>query len=385
LKGVVANNLQSGFSFRLRKGLVVFQFVISAFLVIASLVVIKQISYMFDKPLGFNKENIMNLPAMNLNEGILNNIRTSLKDNPSIIDISATSATPGKRVILGGIRFPGQSQMSSLRTMFVDYNYLKTMQVGLVNGRDFNKTISSDSTTNIIVNEAAAKSFNLKNPIGNNVWLLYYNTSKQATIIGIAKDFHQGSLHNAIEPTIFVIEPIYYSMMIRFKGDPEKVKQDLSAVWGKYFPNELFTYTLLDDDLKKLYKSESTFKNILLIFTVLAILIASLGLFGLIYFSNALRRKEIGVRKVLGAANGKIAYLLSKEYIILIAISLIISIPLSNYALNKWLENFAYRTDVSIASYFIGTLITLIISLCTVLLQGLKSALANPIKSLRTE
>lgn len=385
LKGVVANNLQSGFSFRLRKGLVVFQFVISAFLVIASLVVIKQISYMFDKPLGFNKENVMNLPAMNLNESLLNNIRTSLKDNSSIIDISATSATPGKRVILGGITFPGQSQMTSLRTMFVDYNYLKTMQVAIVNGRDFDRTISSDSTTNIIINEAAAKSFNLKNPIGNNAWLLFYNTNKPATIIGVAKDFHQGSLHNAIEPTIFVIEPIYYSMLIRFKGDPEKVKQDLSAVWGKYFPNELFTYSLLDDDLKKLYKSESTFKNILLIFTVLAIVIASLGLFGLIYFSNALRRKEIGVRKVLGAANSKIVYLLSKDYIILIAISLIISIPLSNYALHKWLENFAYRTDVSIANYFIGTLITLIISLCTVLLQGIMSALSNPTKSLRME
>ncbi len=383
LKGIVTTNVQSRFSFGLRKGLVVFQFVISAFLVIASLVVIKQITFMFDKPLGFNKENVMILPAMNLTDASLNNIRIGLKDNPSIIEVSATSAAPGKRVILGGVTYANEFQ--SLRTMFVDYNYMRTMQVGIVKGRDFDRTIASDSTANIIINEAAEKSFGFKKTIGENVGLLFMSTSKPASIIGVAKDFHQGSLHNTIEPAIYVITPIYYSMLVRFKGDPEKVKHDLAAVWSNYFPNELFTYSLLDEDLKTLYRSESTFKNILLIFTTLAIVIASLGLFGLIFFSNALRRKEVGVRKVLGASNRAIVYLLSKEYVTLILISFIISLPLSNYLLQKWLQNFAYRTDISIYNYFIGTLITLFIALLTVIAQGFKSASANPIKSIKTE
>jgi putative ABC transport system permease protein len=385
LKGVVETNIQSGFSFFLRKGLVVFQFVVSAFLVIASLVVIKQINFMFDKPLGFKKENIMVLPAMNLKDDILNEIKTQLKNNSSIIDISATSASPGKRVVMGGMRFAGKPDQIAIRMMFVDHNYFKTMNIGITKGRDFNPDIASDTVANIILNEAAEKSLNMKDPIGANADLVFGTNTKHATVVGITKDFHQGSLHNAIEPTIFVIVPIYYSMMVRFTGDIEKVKQDLAGVWKQRFPDELFTYTLLEDDLKTLYKSESTFKSILLIFTVLAIMIASLGLFGLIFFSSALRKKEIGVRKVLGAANSSIIYLLSREYIVLIILSLLISLPLANYALKQWLQNFAYRTDISLINYMAGALITFIIAFSTVFVQGLKSAMANPVKNLRTE
>ncbi len=384
LKGVMAPNMQSGVSFFLRKGLVVFQFVISAFLVVSSLVVIKQINFIFEKPLGFNKENVMLLPAMNLDDNILNEVRTDLKNNSSIIDISATSATPGKRVILEGIQFAGQPDVNSIRTMFVDHNYFKTMRVDIVKGRDFNRDIASDSTANVILNEAAIKAYNLKHPIGQNVTLMS-GAPKLAKIIGVAHDFHQGSLHNSIEPTVFLIEPIYYSMVVRFKGDPEKLKQAFIAEWHKRFPKELFTYTLLDDDLKKLYRSEITFKRILIIFTVLAIVIASLGLFGLIFFSNALRKKEIGVRKVLGAENSKIVYLLSREYITLILLSLIISLPLANFALHAWLENFAYKTTISVSVYLVGALITCVIALATVCGQGLHSAMASPIKNLRTE
>lgn len=385
LKGVVNSNIQSRFSFVLRKSLVVFQFAISAFLVIASLTVIKQISFMFNKPLGFDKENVMILPAFRLDNTSLNVMKSNLKNDAAILNISATSAVPGKRVILGGVVFPGANDQNTIRTMFVDHNYLKTMNVSIVKGRDFDQGILSDTITSIIINETAVKNFRLKDVIGQNAFLIFMNQEKPATIIGVAKDFHQGSLHNTIEPTMFVIEPIYYSLIIRFKGDIENVKTKVATAWRKTFPDELFTYSLMDDDLNKLYKTEKTLKDLLIIFTGIAILIASLGLFGVIYFSNTLRKKEIGVRKVLGAANTNIVLLLSKEYIFLIALSLIISVPLSNYTLHKWLNNFAYRTDISFLTYFMGTFITLVIALVTLFFQGMRSALNNPIKNLRSE
>jgi putative ABC transport system permease protein len=385
LKGIVASNAQTGFSFFLRKGLVIFQFVISAFLVISSLVVIKQINFMFDKPLGFNKENMIVLPAMNLSDETLRQVKNDLKSNPSIVHISATSATPGKRVILGGMQFPEREGLATVRMMFVDRDYFKTMQVNILKGRDFDNTIGSDTTANVIINQAAAKNLNFKDPIGENAFLVFGTNLKNATIIGVSGDFHQASLHKDIEATVFVSQPMYYSMIVRYKGEQEKVKSALAATWKKVFPNELFTYTVMDDDIKTLYRSETTFKRILMIFTVLAIVIASLGLFGLIFFSNELRKKEIGVRKVLGAANSSIVYLLSKEYVVLIVVALLISLPLAHFAIQQWLQNFAYRTQVSWLTYITGTAITLLIALSTILVQGSRSASVNPVKNLRTE
>lgn len=385
LKGISATNMQSRFSFGLRKSLVVLQFVISVFLVISSLVVIKQISFMFEKPLGYDKENVMVLPAYKLDEQMLSAMRNKLMADPAILGVSATSAVPGKRVMLESAVFPGQDEQVSIRTMFVDYDYMKAMNMQLAQGRYFDRSMASDSVNSVLINEAAVKAFNLKNPIGENVNPVAFNRVISSKVIGVVKDFHQGSLHNKIEPMLFILEPFYNSITIRFRGDAEAVRKEVSACWSSFFPHELFTYTILDDDLKTLYKSESTLKQLLILFTAVAIVIASLGLFGIIFFSNTLRRKEIGIRKVLGAGNGNILYLLSKEYVLLIFIALVISLPLSWYALSRWLDNFAYRTEVPFMIFVSGVAITLIITFATVFLQGMRSAMASPVKNLRTE
>jgi putative ABC transport system permease protein len=384
LKGIVNTNIQSRFSFGLRKGLVIFQFVVSAFLVVSSLVVIKQITYMFDKPLGYSKENVMVLPAYKLTDAMLVKMKNELETDLQIKGVSATSAVPGKRVMIGGVKF-GEKEPGSIRTMFVDMEFLKAMHMEILKGRDFNENISSDTAEAAVVNEAAVKQFELKNPVGSDVQIDFARATKKCKIIGVVKDFHYGSLHNSIEPVVLSLYPFYTSIVIKYEGDVEQVKKAAATAWNHIYPDELFTYTVLEDDLKTLYRSETTSKELLIIFTILAIIIASMGLFGLIFFSNTLRRKEIGIRKVLGADNGAIVYLLSKEYIFLIVISLAFSLPLSGYALHKWLNNFAYRTDISLTVFLSGTIITLVIAFVTVFMQGMQAALSSPVKNLRTE
>jgi putative ABC transport system permease protein len=385
LKGITNITINKKFSFGFRKSLVVFQFVVSTFLVISSMVVINQISFMFDKPLGYNKENLIVLPAISVTKEKLNTLRIELKKNPNIVDVSATSAVPGKRVYLEPVTFEDRD-LEVLRTMCIDEDYMKTMQMEIVQGRNFDRSIASDSAEGVIINETAARNFNpSKSVLGQKLILSNPQLFKPCTILGVVKDFHQGSLHTAIEPMVFHIKTFYNSIIVRYTGNSDEAKKYINIQWTKLFPDQLFTYNMLNDNLGGLYKSESTLKQLLIIFTSFAIAIASLGLFGLIFFANILRKKEIGIRKILGAGNRSIIYLLSREYIILISISLIISIPLSSYLINKWLNNFAYRTDNSITNYFIGTFITLLIALSTVFVQGLRVAMANPVTSLKTE
>lgn len=385
IKGDSPIHNNSGFSFGLRKSLVIFQFTISAFLVISSLVVIDQLTFMFNKPMGYNKENVMVIPAFTLSEDKLNIFRNELKTNPNILGVSATSAVPGKRVILGLAALEGKNGVS-MRTMFTDADYLRSMNINLLEGRYFDNAILSDSSEAVIINEAAMKFFELKKPINSKIYLAFGNNSpKPCTLIGVVNDFHQGSLHNAVEPMIFIKDPLYNFIAVNFKGNDSEAIEAVNKIWSKLFPQDLFTFSYLKDDLKSLYNSEAVLKQLLIVFTILAIIIASLGLFGLIYFSSTLRKKEIGIRKVLGAGNSAIVYLLSKEYLILVSVSLIISIPLSNLGLDLWLNNFAYRIDISITSYLIGILIIMVIAFSTVFMQGLKSATENPVKNLRAE
>jgi putative ABC transport system permease protein len=386
LKGI--SNVTGGkkFSLGFRKSLVVFQFAVSVILVVSSIAVINQISYMFDKPLGYNKENLIVLPCFALTKEKLNVFRNELKSNPHITDVSGCSATPGKRVYLKGLVLPG-GRTETMRTMCVDEDYMKTMKMEIVRGRHFNRNIASDSTHGLIFNEAAVEYLGLKDSAFDQQFVIFGapDEPKTCRVIGVVKNFHQGSLHNAIEPMVFHVKTLYNSIIVRYSGETDGAKQHIASVWNRLFPDQLFTYNMLVDDLEGLYRSETTLKKLLIVFTAFAIAIAMLGLFGLIFFTNTLRKKEIGIRKILGAENGSIIYLLSRDYVLLTTLALLIALPISNYFLNKWLNNFAYHTSISVFTFVGGSVIILLIAFATVFMQGLKAALANPVENIKTE
>jgi putative ABC transport system permease protein len=379
VKGIFSAKSTNSFSLGLRKSLVVLQFCISVALLIASIVVINQINYIFSKPLGFEKENLLVVPVNAITLEKVNTLRNELRKNSEIVDVSATSAIPGKRIQVLTAKFPGQKDPVGIRVLTTDKNFFNTLQVQVVKGMSF------DSLNGFMINEAAVKQFELGDPVGKTAEISLLDSTSTGTVVGVVKDFHYGSLHNAIEPLIVMVNSNFLKyVVIRYKGaNVEKVKKDVAAAWNNLFTNDLFTYSFLDEDLKQLYKSESTTRQLIIIFTLLAIFIALLGLLGLVSFSSSLRKKEIAMRKVLGANAGNIIYILSKEYLFLIAIAIVISSPLSYYLVNKWLTNFAYRIDVSALTFVISTVIISMVALATLIFHGLKTFGSNPIKNIR--
>jgi putative ABC transport system permease protein len=388
IKGITGNSNGSKFSFGLKKSLVILQFAISIFLLIASLVVIDQISYMFNKPLGFVKQNVIVVPVTNASLNQLNTFKNELKRNPAIINASYTSTVPGVTPDRDAFMVEGHDEVNYPHSINSDHEYLEVMKMKIVKGRNFDSQISSDISTAFIINEAAAERYEWTEPIGKKIQYTYNDSTKNGKVIGVVQNFHQESQHGEIEPMIMQVSSMWIKYVtIRYAANAkiDDVKTSMVDAWNKSLPNDIYSFSILTDDLNNLYKAESSMKQLLIIFSLLAIFISSLGLFALISFSTQLRRKEIGIRKTLGATNWNIIFILSKEYIVLILIALIISLPLSYYSLNIWLSNFVFRIDISVVSVLIAIIVSMIIAFITLFTQGLKAALKDPINSLRVE
>jgi putative ABC transport system permease protein len=386
LKGVVmGNTLRTKFSFGLRKGLMILQFVISIFLLIASMVVVDQIAYMFNKPLGFNQENVLVLPT-NISATQLNAMQEELKRDGVVEGIAFTSAVPGVAPNRGAFIVEGHDYTVFPHFLDVDYNYLATMGMKIVQGRDFDKHIKADENTAFIINETAARSYGWEDPIGKKLEYSYYDKTKVGKVVGVVQDFNQESQHKAIEPLILQVHPEgdgYIVVRYNNKAKITEVKAMIAAAWDRFLPNDVFTVSLLKNDLHSLYKAEGTMKQLLLLFSLLAIVISSLGLFALVTFSTQLRKKEIGIRKTLGASNRNIVYILSKDYFLPIGVAILVALPLSYFGLNAWLSRFAYHVGINALTLIIAVLIAALTAFLTLSTQGLKAALNNPVKALR--
>jgi putative ABC transport system permease protein len=265
----------------------------------------------------------------------------------------------------------------------VDHDYIETFKMEIIQGRDFSPEITSDASSSYIINEAAASAMGMDSPVGEqlSVW------GSRATIIGLVKNYHFESLHYEIMPLILRISPEHVlRLYIRIKPDniPKTMKY-IEAIWQKFFPEFPFEYNFLDETLNKLYKSEQRFGVILNLFSAMSIFISCLGLFGLALFIAEQRTKEIGIRKVLGATVSNIIMLLTKEFTKWVLIANIIAWPVAYYAMHRWLQNFAYRTNIGIFTFIISALLALMIALLTVSYQAVRAALANPVEALRYE
>ena len=392
LKGKISNSLAA---ISLRKTLVVFQFVISVVLIIASVVISNQMRYLHNKDLGFAKEQQIIIPLRSANaKNTYASLKTELSQKSQIKSSGGTLYYPG---IMNpsdmGLYKEGTSVHNSriVYMNWVDEDYLQTLDIKPAAGRLFSKAFPADTNSKIILNEQGIKDLGFKNAqdaVGKNVMFDWRGETYHWEVIGVVKDFHFKDLHEPVQPYGFQLNNNpYYNYLIAHASttDMKGTLKSLETSWTKLNPNEPFEYSFLDQDFYKNYEAEERLASIVAYFTIIAILISCLGLFGLAAFSAEQRIKEIGVRKVLGASVGNIVSLLSKDFLKLVGIAILIASPVAWFAMNKWLQDFAYRTNIGWQVFLITAVIAIFIAVLTVSFQAIRAAIANPVKSLRTE
>jgi predicted permease len=369
-----------------RKGLVVFQFMLSIILIIGTIVVSKQVNYIQTVNLGYDRENLLYIPL----EGDLTPkyqlFKNQLLQMPGIKEVSRITDIPTQiENGTGGVDWEGKDPNSDIEftQSAVGYDFIKTMHLQLAQGRDFSKDFAGDSA-GYIINESALKRIGYKDPVGKP--LTFWQ--KKGSIIGILKDFHFNSLHVPINPLVLRLgENIEWGNAL-VRTEPGKTKEALASlekICNNLNPKFPFTYRFSDEEYQKLYKSEQVVSQLARYFAFLAIFISCLGLLGLVIFTAEQRTREIGIRKVLGATVPNVVGLLSKDFLKLVFIANLISWPLGWWAMNTWLQNFEYRTAINWWVFVLAGLMAVLIALLTISFQAIKAAIANPVKSLRTE
>lgn len=388
LKGIIKTN-PGGVSFR--KVLVVLQFSISIILIVAATVVYRQLQYIQKADLGFSKDAVLTMSYVGQLYPQYDAFKADLLKNPAIKEVGRSSRIPSGRLLDfqgGSVRVDGVMKpiQGDLKCISTDYGFIPAYGMKMAAGRNFSTAFSTDSN-NFIVNEAAVRSLGWKTPqnaIGKDI--TYGDVSGK--IIGIVKDFHFESLHQAITPLLFRLPANEGYRVMSVKVNSRNVETALNllrATWQKYLPDTPFDFSFLDDKFRQLYYSEQQQGYLFTIFSCIAIFIACLGLFALSAFTIAQRVKEIGVRKVLGASVQQIVLELSKDFLRLVLISAVIAIPVAGWAMHEWLADFAFHTELSWWMFAAAGIAALMIAFVTISFQSIKAALANPVKSLRSE
>jgi putative ABC transport system permease protein len=372
----------------LRKILVLVQFSIAIALIASTGIVMDQMRYIRNKNLGFNKEQIVYL-KMNTNEARrkIPIIKTELLNNANILNVSATSGLSGASGSQGTMTAVNndEEQKMMMRYSYVDFDYLSTMEVDLIEGRDFSGNFSSDTLSSVIINETAAREFGWERPIGKE--FKGDEGEPNYKVIGLVKDYHFYSLRQKIEPLIIFINlrQAFYMVIKINTADIQSTMDYIEKTWNINLPDHPYDYEFLDEYFDKMYKSEADTGKLFGYFSLIAILIGCMGLFGLASFTVEQRTKEIGVRKVLGATVSNIIALLSKDFMKWVIMSSVIAYPVVYYFMKNWLNNFVYKTDIQIVTLFISGFIVVLIAFLTVSFQAIKAAMTNPAKTLRYE
>ncbi|MGB6866444.1 MAG: FtsX-like permease family protein, partial [Candidatus Aminicenantaceae bacterium] len=372
----------------LRKVLVVVQFAISVFLIIGLSVIYSQMGYIKNRSLGYDKENIMAIPLSDpAPRSTYESYKTTLLSNSNITSVSAASTIPGglfRIALLRPIGRPANENLT-IQWMVVDYDFIETFGIELHEGRDFSREFTTDLNRALLLNEEAVKQFGFDSGIDKR---LSAGGPTDLPVIAVLKDFYFKSLHQNIEPFAMLLgtEQAFNWVFIKTTDESmPRVMQFAEKEWRRINPGHPFEYTFVDINNDMMYQSEMKLSRLFSIFTGIAIYIACLGLFGLASFTVVQRTKEIGMRKVLGASIGGIVIILSKEYVKWIVLANVFAWPLAYYFMRRWLEGFAYRTNLNILAFFVSGMLALIIALLTVSVQTFKAATANPVDSLRYE
>lgn len=388
LKGRFTTSVKGVF---LRKGLVVVQFTVSIVLIVGTIVVYNQLNYMRNQSLGFKKDQMMivDFSGDSAVESRYKSIKDELKQIHGVITASASSTTPGNGGPMAYSQVEGKSgalQEMNVNLYDVDYDFIPQYGLQIIAGRTFSTDFPTDSSKSLIINEAALKLLGYSAP-NQVIGKRFSQWGRQGTVIGVVKDFHYESLHETIKPLSFRINPKntgVFTLNISGGNIPNTVAS-VQDKWKTLVPERPFSYTFLDDNFNKQYATQERFGKLFLYFAVLAIFISCLGLLGLASYSTLQRTREIGIRKVLGATVPGIVNMLSKEFLLLVIIAAVIAFPLSWYGMHTWLQDFAYKISIGWWVFAIAGVLSVIIAITTVSFQAIRAALANPVKSLRSE
>lgn len=390
LKGKFSNSLSAVW---LRKGLVIFQFMISVILIVSTVVINDQMRFLRNQDLGFDKTSQIVVPM----RGSVAKDRAEALENEFLRNGQVASV--GRTLYYPGLANPsdnllyrdGTTASAGQRTRldYVDYNYMSTLGIKPVAGRIYSKDFPGDTSNRIILNEAAVKALGFAKPqdaIGSKVNSDFRGNTSKFEVVGVVRDFHFEDLHLAIAPYGFLLTPGFGSYLVVHTkpGTTASLLTALEASWHTVDPNEPFEYSFLDEDFQKNYIAEERLSALIRYFTMMAILISCLGLFGLASFSAEQRIREIGIRKVLGASVSGIVLMLSKDFLVLVGWGMVAACPVAWLVMHKWLENFAYKTPISWTVFVITIISTMAITLATISFQAIRAGLANPVKSLKS-
>jgi putative ABC transport system permease protein len=382
LKGRLASGFTSG---RIRSILVIFQFAISIALIVSIVVVYKQMSYVQHKKLGFNKEHVVIID----NVWLLGNQRQSFKQellkSPGVAGASLSRTVPGLVASNSAFQLEGSEEgtPSLLWMIRTDFDFVETLGIEMASGRSFSSDFSTDSSA-VVLNESAARLLGVQDAVGKR--LIRVGQPIKHEIIGIARDFHFESLHQPIRPLVILIEGQGDLAVVRIQ--PNRIGQTMQAlekIWETFAAGQPFVHTFLDQEFEALYRTEQRIGTVVALFAGLAVAIACMGLLGLVAFATEQRTKEIGIRKVLGASVPNIVMMLCNDFLRLILYAIVVATPFAYVVMNRWLEDFAYRTAMSWWVFAFSGGLALLIALLTVSTQAIKAALANPVVALRYE
>ena len=387
----------AGTSVNLREALVIVQFTLSALLIISTVVVYKQMSFLQQKDLGFNKDQILYFDLQGDVATDPSALKAELQRSPGVVSATAGYGLPGDQLAGEQVKIPGPDgeKKQNVTLFIVDHDFIPAMGLQVLKGRNFSKDFSTDAEEAFIINETAVKEMGFKSAdqaIGRQIhWNKWVpdsiNPVKRGKVIGVVKDFHYKSLHEKVRPAVLHIYPqVAVKMALKVKqADLTQTLEYIKSTWNRFSPAYPFDHKFLDENFEAMYQSEQKLSTLLSIFTLMAILVGCLGLFGLAAFNAEQRTKEIGIRKVLGATAMNIVSMLSKKFLKPVLIASLIAFPVAWWLMRSWLADFPYRIDISAWVFLLTAAISLVIAFITVSFHAVKAAISNPVKSLRTE
>ena len=379
---IIASRLQIKTGNRFGNVLIIFQFALSIFFIIATLMMGKQLTFLRTQPLGYQTEHVVAISTKE-NKTTETVFRDALLSHPAVISTTWLNHPLNNDMSFSTyVTYQGNPEQRA-EGISIDYDLFKTLDIKLVAGRAYNREFPTDQKEAVIVNEALVEKFGIEDPIGKTI---KYGGSQNRTIIGVVQNFHFRSLHHKVAPAVLPLSTYTGRLLVRIR--PENVPGTIAFMkekWEKVAPNQTFNFSFINEDLNKQYKKEERWNQMIQYATGFAIFIAVLGAFGLAALATTRRTKEIGIRKVLGASQAQILSLLSREFVLYIALSSLIAFPIAYYATNQWLQTFAYRTELGVDAFLLGSVAMFLVVLTTVATQVLKAARANPADALRDE